>query len=199
MTSQGRQGEKVAHQNYNSYWNRKSASSRMGRASVLPRALSISLSRNPGPHFFLTGPVPGYLPLHERTLQQLQSLGSWGVCMWRAALGAPSRPLSIYTWIPLSPFSRATSNPIHFVLVQDFILYCWIIFQTCKINVFAKSVTITQAWNSILRTFRTFEYRLSFRWSPQVMKSKPRRAKHWGEGSGHHLSPAPAWSRMRGT
>lgn len=76
MTSQGREGEKVAHQNYNPYWNRKTAPSRMGRASAgsPPRALSISLSRIPGPHFFLT--VPGYLPLHERTLQQLQSLGS---------------------------------------------------------------------------------------------------------------------------
>lgn len=79
MTSQGREGEKVAHQNYNPYWNRKTAASRMGRApglEVLPRALSISLSRIPGPHSFLTGPGPGYLPLHEKTLHQLQRLGS---------------------------------------------------------------------------------------------------------------------------
>lgn len=78
MTSQGREGEKVAHQNYNPYWNRNS-SQQNGQgpgAGSPPRALSISLSRIPGPHFFLTGPGPGYLPLHEKTLQQLQSLGS---------------------------------------------------------------------------------------------------------------------------
>lgn len=80
MTSQGREGEKVRvgeHQNYNPYWNRKTATSKMGRApvlKVLPRTLGISLSRMPGPHFFLTGPAPWYLLLHERTLQQLQSL-----------------------------------------------------------------------------------------------------------------------------
>lgn len=146
----------------------------MGRApglEVLPRGLSISLSRIPGPHSFLTGPGPGYLPLHEKTLQQLQRLGSWGVCMWRAALGAPSSPFNLQL-NSSKPFlkSNLPSHPF----------YCWIIFQTSKINVFTESVTITPAWNSILRTFRTFEYRLSFRWSRQVMKSKPRRVKQWG-------------------
>lgn len=78
MTSQGREGEKVAHQSYNPYWNRNS-SQQNGQgpgAGGPPRTLSRSLSRIPGPHSFLTGPGPGYLPLHERTLQQLQSLGS---------------------------------------------------------------------------------------------------------------------------
>lgn len=39
-----------------------------------------------------------------------------------------------------------------------------------KINVFAKSMTVNQDWNNILRTFRTFAYGLSNRWNCRVMK-----------------------------